>query len=125
MAHCLRRPVTGPAIIAIFLMAAPVLAQQDAEPVEHTPPGKWVFGTTFGSGAADGEYGDFLEKPINFDLNLAYEPGDGSWRWGPGIQFGSTDMKPPYDDQLEWARFDVYLFATRRFNRTGRVRPYL
>ena len=34
-------------------------------------------------------------------------------------------MKPPYEEQKEWARFDTYLFATRVFNRSGTVRPYL
>lgn len=34
-------------------------------------------------------------------------------------------MKPPYDDQQEWARFDTYVFAQRLFNHQGTVRPYL
>jgi hypothetical protein len=102
-------------------MVAPVLAQ-DA-PEERTPSGDWVIGSSFGAGQSSGGYGEFLEEPINFDLNLS--KGRGAWRFGLGIQFGSMEMKPPYEDELEWARFDTYLFATRLFNHSGKVRPYL
>ena len=119
------------ALAALLLFPAALVAQDDVGPrdsgdaVEFTDPGKWVLGSTFGTGTASGQYGDFLEKPINFDLNLGYEPGGGPWRFGIGLQFGSMAMKPPYDDEEEWARFDTYLFATRTFNKDGAVRPYL
>ena len=102
-----------------------LLAQDDVDTVEFTDPGNWVFGTTLGTGQASGGYGDFLEKPVNFDLNIGRLSGSGAWRLGFGIQFGSMEMKPPYDDEKEWARFDTYLHATRTFNRSGKVRPYL
>ncbi len=87
------------------------------------PPGKWVLETTFGAGAGGGGYGEFLEKPINFDFNIS--KGTGPWRFGGGIQFGSMLMKPPYEDQKDWARFDTYVFARRVFNHGSGFRPYL
>ena len=114
-----RRAAAGLAIVLMSL--APVAFAQD-EP-EDLYYGEWVISSTLGAGGACGQYGDFLEKPVNFDLNIS--KGTGAWRFGGGIQFGSMDMKPPYDDQKEWARFDTYLFASRIFNHRGTVRPYL
>jgi hypothetical protein len=34
-------------------------------------------------------------------------------------------MKPPYEDQKDFARFDTYVFARRLFNHGAGVRPYL
>ena len=113
----------GSVVVVSLLLAAPLLAGD--EPGERTPPGKWVLGSSFGAGSAGGGYGEFLETPINLDLNIAYQPGEGAWRLGAGLQFGAMDMKPPYDDEKEWARLDTYLFATRVFNRRGKLRPYL
>jgi len=113
--------LVGGLLVALLLMPEPLLAQD--ETAELTAPGEWVFGTTLGAGKASGQYGEFLEKPVNFDLNLS--KGTGAWRFGFGIEFGSMTMKPPYEEQKEWARFDTYLFATRVFNRSGTVRPYL
>ena len=105
----------------LLLVPAPGTAQESLG--EFGPPGEWVISSTLGAGVARGEYGDFLEKPINFDLNIS--KGTGAWRFGGGIQFGSMAMKPPYDDQLEWARFDTYLLARRVFNHSAKVRPYV
>jgi hypothetical protein len=122
------------AVFSLALVPPPVLAQDipdsgstptPDEPVELTDPGNWVLGSSLGAGSAGGQYGDFLEDPVNFDLNLGYEPNHGPWRFGIGIQFGSMNMKPPYEDQKEWARFDTYLYATRIFNKKGGFRPYL
>jgi hypothetical protein len=64
-----------------------------AQEAQAGPPGEWVFGTTFGAGAASGGYGEFLERPVNFDINIS--KGTGAWRFGGGFQFGSMLMKPP------------------------------
>jgi hypothetical protein len=117
----LRITFTLSLVLPLALMPTSLLAQ-DA-PAERTPPGKWVITSTLGTGAASGGYGDFLEKPVNFDLNISH--GTGPWRFGVGIEFGSMAMKPPYEDQEEWARFDTYLFAQHLFNHEGTVRPYL
>ena len=110
----------GLALASISL--APTAVVRGQEP-EAGPPGKWVFETTFGAGAARGGYGEFLEKPINFDLNIS--KGTGAWRFGGGLQFGSMAMEPPYEDEKDWARFDTYFFARRLFNHGAGVRPYL
>jgi hypothetical protein len=85
--------------------------------------GDWVFHSSLGTGSAGGGYGEFLEKPVTFDLNLS--KGRGSWRFGGGFSFDGLAMKPPYEDQKEWARLETYFFARHIFNNQGRVRPYL
>jgi len=115
--------VLGGFLAALLTTPGSLLAQRSSDPVERTPPGEWVISSTLGAGAAGGGYGEFLEHPVNFDLNLSR--GTGAWRFGGGIQFGSMAMKPPYADQAEWARFDTYLLARRLFNRAGTVRPYV
>jgi len=110
------------ALAAGALLAGALPASAEDEPVDLYH-GEWVISSTLGAGADAGGYADFLEKPVNFDLNIS--KGTGAWRFGGGIQFGSRNMKPPYDDEKEWARFDTYLFASRIFNHSGTVRPYL
>jgi hypothetical protein len=100
------------------------LAQAQEPPADRTQPGAWTLNAGFGAGGATSSgYGEFLEQPQSFEVNIA--KGRGAWRFGAGLQFGSMDMKPPYEDQLEWARLETHLFATRVFNHGGRVRPYL
>ena len=108
------------ALATVSLVPTAVVRGQEPE---AGPPGEWVFGTTFGAGAAGGAYGEFLEKPINFDINIS--KGTGAWRFGTGFQFGSMVMAPPYEDQKDFARFDTYVFARRLFNHGAGVRPYL
>jgi hypothetical protein len=109
----------GLVILAVF----PFLVSPASAQTATTPTGAWVFHSSLGTGAAGGGYGDFLEKPVTFDLNLS--KGRGAWRFGGGFSFDGLAMKPPYEDQKEWARLETYLFARRTFNREGKVRPYL
>ena len=118
----MRTSVALAACTLAFVSLAPTAVVRGQEP-EAGPPGKWVFETTFGAGAAGGAYGEFLEKPINFDINIS--KGTGAWRFGGGFQFGSMVMEPPYEDQKDFARFDTYVFARRLFNHGAGVRPYL
>jgi hypothetical protein len=119
----MRLTIAGAAVLLACSLppGASRVSAQD-EPMEQGKPGEWVLSSTLGAGVARGEYGDFLEKPVNFDLNIS--KGTGAWRFGGGIQFGSMTMKPPYDGEKEWARFDTYLLARRSFNPGGTVRPY-
>ena len=112
-----------PTLAAAVLLLAPALLVAQDEPVERTPPGRWVLGSSFGAGTAGGGYGEFLEKPVNFDLNVGYEPRSRDWRFGIGIEFGSMAMKPPHEDEMEWARFDTHLYATRIFNTSAPCAP--
>ncbi len=117
------RQLPAVAAMAAFLMVPGLLLAQEQKP-DYTHRGNFVIGSSLGTGTASGGYGEFLEKPVNFNLNLSYGRGD-SWRFGAGVEFGSMAMKAPHDDQLEWARFDTYFMATRVFNHSGKVRPYL
>jgi hypothetical protein len=57
-----------------FLAPAIVVAASpppvSAQTAGTTPPGEWVLHSSLGAGSAGGGYGDFLEKPVTFDLNL-------------------------------------------------------
>ena len=110
------------AAVAALLLAATSLGAQ-APSSERVSPGEWIFGGSIGTGGVGGDYGEIVEKPIDFDLNLAR--GRGRWRFGGGLQFGSLLMKPPYEDQQDWSRMEVRLFATRVFRHESKVRPYL
>ena len=110
------------ALIAASLLTVSVPARTAAQ-TATTPPGAWVLHGSLGAGGMSGGYGDFLEKPVTFDLNLS--KGRGNWRFGGGLMFGSPKMKPPYEDQKEWSRLEIHAFARRVFNPQGGVRPYL
>jgi len=116
----------NPFRVSLLMTTACVLLAGQARAQDtpgRTEPGAWTLNAGFGAGGVSGDYGGFLETPINYELNIA--KGRGAWRFGGGLQFGSMDMKSPYDDQLEWARLETHFFATRVFNHTGKVRPYL
>ncbi len=115
-----RRTPAG--LAAALLLAAMPLVAQDTSP-ERVLPGQWTIGSSLATGGIGGDYGDVVERPIDFDLTLAH--GRGPWRFGGGLQFGSLLMKPPYQDQQDWSRLEVRLFATRVFRHESKLRPYL
>ncbi len=100
------------------------------------PSDQWHLYGGFGFGAADGKYGDVLQKPLQLDLQIAKQSASGAWRFGLGLQFGSMDPAddpniPPDKAELwlapdkEWARLETSLIVTRVFNPRGDFRPYL
>jgi hypothetical protein len=100
------------------------------------PPAPWHLYAGFGIGAADGKYGDVLQKPLQLDLRIAKQSASGAWRFGVGLQFGSMDPAddpniPPETEELwlapdkEWARLETSLIVTRVFRPRSTVRPYL
>jgi hypothetical protein len=100
------------------------------------PSTAWHLYGGLGLGAADGKYGDVLQKPIQWELRIAKQSGSGAWRFGAGLQFGSMDPAddpniPPETADLwlapdkEWARLETFLSVTRVFNPRERFRPYL
>jgi len=105
--------------------SAPASQTTGTPPRLVQPPALWHLYSGFGYGGAGGGYGEFLEEPINYEMRLARSSASGAWRFGGGVQFGSMDMKPPYQDQKEWARFETFGTVTRVFNPGGRLRPYL
>ena len=101
-----------------------------------SPSTAWHLFGGLGLGAADGKYGDFLQKPVQWELRIAKQSGSGAWRFGGGLQFGSMDPAedpniPPETAAIwlapdkEWARLETFLTATRIFNHQARFRPYL
>jgi hypothetical protein len=100
------------------------------------PTTAWHLYGGFGLGAADGSYGDFLQKPVQWEVRIAKQSAGGAWRFGLGLQFGSMDPAddpniPPETEVLwlapdkEWARLETSLNVTRVFNPRGTFRPYL
>jgi opacity protein-like surface antigen len=117
-------------IFCLALLGPAVVAVAEDEPTGNTatladPGNRWHLSTGFGAGSVSGGYGEFLDVPYHYELGLAKELSGGQWRIGGGLQFGSMKMKPPYQDQKEWAHLETFGSATRLFGPWGRVRPYL
>ena len=100
------------------------------------PSTAWRLFAAFGFGAADGKYGDVLEKPLQWEVGIAKQSASGKWRFGVGLQFGSMDpAEDPNIDpdvvaawlapDLEWARLETSFSARRVFNPRAQFRPYL
>ena len=117
---------------------APPLAQAAADPKYATyaePSTAWHLYGGFGFGAADGKYGDVLEKPLQWEIRIAKQSDSGKWRFGAGLQFGSMDpaddpnIDPDKRDEWlapdkEWARLETSIFVRRVFSPQARLRPY-
>lgn len=100
------------------------------------PSNRWHLHGALGIGAADGKYGDVLQKPLQWDIGIAKQSPSGAWRFGLNLQFGSMD---PADDpnidpekvdawlapDKEWARLETSFSVRRVFNPRASVRPYL
>jgi hypothetical protein len=100
------------------------------------PSNRWHLTGAFGLGAADGAYGDFLQKPLQWEVRIAKQSASGAWRFGAGLQFGSMDPAddpniPPETEDLwlapdkEWARLETSFSVRRVFNPRASFRPYL
>ncbi len=131
----------GPAAHAGEEASPPAPATQAAatsagSAVYAEPSTAWHLYGGFGLGAADGKYGDVLEKPLQWELRIAKQSASGKWRFGAGLQFGSMD---PADDpnidpdkvdawlapDKEWAHLETFFTATRVFNPQASFRPYV
>ena len=100
------------------------------------PSTAWQLHGALGFGAADGKYGDVLQKPLQWDIGIAKRSASGKWLFGVNLQFGSMDpaedpnIDPDVVDawlapDLEWARLETSFSVTRVFNPSGSFRPYL
>ena len=99
------------------------------------PSDRWHFYGGLGFGAADGKYGDVLQKPFQWEVRIENQSPSGAWRWGLGLQFGSMDPAddpniPPETLALwlpdeEWARLETSFSLTRVFRPSSTFRPYL
>src|SRR5215510_11698382 len=121
--RALRAAAVG-AVVALY--AANAGADEAAE-----KNARWHLHGSLGYAGAGGDYGDFMEKPIQWELGIARSSKGGAWRFGGGLQFGSLNLKPssipPGEsrDQEETAHFETFLSATRVFNPRSTFRPYL
>ncbi len=128
------------AIALVTCLAVPAAAQTAGAPSPDTatfaePSTAWHLFGGLGFGAADGKYGDVLQKPLQWELRIAKQSASGKWRFGAGLQFGSMDPAedpniPPETEVLwladkEWARLETSLSVTRVFNPDASFRPYL
>ena len=128
------------AIALATCLAVPAAAQTESAPSPDTatfaePSTGWHLFGGLGFGAADGKYGDVLQKPIQWETRIAKQSASGRWRFGVGLQFGSMDPAedpniPPETEKLwlpdeEWARLETSFSVTRVFNPRGNFRPYL
>jgi len=120
-------PAQAPAKTAAPSLASAVYAE---------PSTAWHLYSNLSLGAADGKYGDVLQKPLQWEVRIAKQSASGKWRFGAGLQFGSMDpaedpnIDPDVVDQwlapdLEWARLETSLSVTRVFNPDAGFRPYL
>jgi hypothetical protein len=115
---------------------APASASSLAHATYAEPSTAWHLLGAFGFGAADGKYGDVLQKPLQWEVRIAKQSTGGAWRFGVGLQFGSMDPAddpniPPETEalwlspDLEWARLETSFSVRRVFNPHARFRPYL
>jgi hypothetical protein len=105
--------------VCALACAAPAFADTDP-PDAHRD---WGISALIRAGSAGGEYGDIMEKGTAWDFDLHKQKGN--WRYGVGLMFGSMRMKSPHDNELEWAHFETFGYASRVFRRHERLRPYL
>jgi hypothetical protein len=127
----LRRSLGLGAALALASTAAAQTAGAPPTPGPLVPvPSRWHLYAGFGYGGVGGGYGDFLEKPVQYELRLSKSTTSGAWRFGGGLQFGSMDLQPsviPPDagEQKEWAHLGTFVTVTRVFHARGSLRPYL
>jgi len=110
-------------LLALLAPASPVLAEDPPVPTEERP--RWGFKGLFSLGSPGSEYGNGLEKYISGDFEFYRASPKGAWRYGLGVGFGSFALKPPYQDEEEFALLRTYLFGTRVFRVDKKVRPYV
>jgi opacity protein-like surface antigen len=138
----------GPCALVATLALAPLASAQATNPpaappatatatgnLFDRPSDQWHLYGGFGFGAADGKYGDVLQKPLQWEVRIENQSPSGAWRWGLGLQFGSMDPAddpniPPETLALwlpdeEWARLETSFSLTRVFRPSSTFRPYL
>jgi len=113
----------------------PASAPSPATATLADPSTAWHLYGGLGLGAADGKYGDVLQKPLQWQVRIAKQSPSGAWRFGMGLMFGSMDPAedpniPPETLDLwlpdkEWARLETSFSVTRVFRAGERFRPYL
>ena len=142
LATCLAVPAAAqtagapsPAVAGTPQAAPPASAPSPATATFADPSTAWHLYGGLGFGAADGKYGDVLQKPLQWQVRIAKQSPSGAWRFGVGLMFGSMDPAedpniPPETEELwlpdkEWARLETSFSVTRVFRAGERFRPYL
>jgi hypothetical protein len=135
------RTLTSTCALGLVLLLATAAAAQTPVPASADAAttaashARWHLYGGLGYGGAGGGYGEFLKEPIQWELRIAKSYGNGAWRFGGGLQFGSMapDSNPgiPPDvlndwlNDKEWAHLETFGTVTRVFNPQGSFRPYL
>ncbi len=115
--------IRGSILLAVGLaVAAPAFAQDEDPPDSHR---EWGISWHIRAGSAGDEYGDFMEKGTAWDMDIYRQRRGSNWRYGVGLMFDSMRMKPPLDNEPEWAHFETFVYASRVFRNDENVRPYL
>jgi hypothetical protein len=125
---CATPRVPGAARVCLAAAVSCLLVQtlasaQEAAAAAAKQSGPWGFSGVLGTGAAGGDFGNLLVKPVTWDYGFFRRQG--AWRFGAGVTFESFKMKEPHQDELEWGFQQVYLSGTRLFRTSGTVRPYI
>ena len=109
-------------LIVFVALAVPAFAQDNDPPDSHR---EWGIGWHIRAGSAGGDYGEFMEKATAWDMDLFRQRRGSNWRFGVGLMFDSMRMKPPLENEPEWAHFETYGYASRVFRNEESIRPYL
>jgi hypothetical protein len=120
----LRRRLRLPAPVAGLLFAATLITSVhvlDARAQAYDP--RWGFTLNLGGGKLNGDLHPPLVDPLTGEFGIFQSRGP--WRFGAAISFGSFNMVSPYDEEQEWGYMRGALYASRVFNHTGNLRPYL
>ena len=95
LATCLAAPAAAQTTATV--PAPPAAASPGAGTASPTtatfadPSTAWHLYGGLGFGAADGKYGDVLQKPLQWEVRIAKESASGTWRFGAGLQLGVAD----------------------------------
>jgi hypothetical protein len=124
------------AVLALASTSAAQTAGASPTPDQLVPvPSRWHLYAGFGYGGVGGGYGQFLEKPVQYELRLSKSTASGAWRFGGGVQFGSMapasnpgippDKLEEWLGNKEWAHLETFATVTRFFRPRATFRPYL
>lgn len=114
--------------VSVLACAIAAIATLSATARAEVVPGggedkRWGLSFNLGAGTLDGDLNPPLREPVAGEFGIFQMRG--AWRFGGAINFASFVMDPPYQDEPEWGYMRGALTATRVFNHTGVLRPYL
>jgi uncharacterized protein DUF3943 len=112
-------------IFVLLGLGAAVLASPAIGADQPAERQRWGFSGSLAFGGAGGDYGNALEKYVSGNYELFKTSPNGGWRYGAGFGFGSFALKPPFQDEEEFALMQTYLFGAKVFRPDRGIRPYI